>query len=274
MSVIQGGNTIEGGGPRHFSQAGVPVGGTDEVQTITFGGEPIESATSTFRLAFMGWTTEPILWDSTDATLVARIDAALEALPNVGVGAIVTADATLTNGLGGATVTFSGARLKKLAVPLITVAENLLEMADPGDDAPTIVVTETTPGVSASFRDAAVGDHLTDVTNGVEYVNTGAVGAPTWTAVSVGAISQELLDFVAAIPATHIAATGAMANHTATTAIAGVYADLAAARTSVNALRTDAEVAFGELDARVETLSDKLDEIIAMLETVKITAVA
>lgn len=72
------------------------------------------------------------------------------------------------------------------------------------------------------------------------------------------------------VPATAIADTGAIANHTAAAAIAATYADLAAARTSVNTLRTEHETALGELDTAIETLSDKIDAILAMLRTVGI----
>lgn len=72
------------------------------------------------------------------------------------------------------------------------------------------------------------------------------------------------------VPADAIADTGVIANHTAAGAIAAVYADLAAARTSVNTLRTDHETALGELDTAIETLSDKIDAILAMLRTVGI----
>lgn len=267
MGVITGGNIIGGGPPQRFSQAGVPVGGTDEVQTLTIGGTPSAAAGSGFRLAFMGWTTDLILWSATNNTLRDRVDAALEALPNIGTGGVATAVGTMTAGVGTLTITFSGTRLKKLAVPTITVAENAL-----AGTSPTVAVVETTPGVDASYRDAPTGAHLTDETNGVEYVNTGTAGAPTWSAVSVGSISQELLDFVAAIPATHIAATGAMSDHVAATAIAATYADLAAARTSVNTLRTEVETALALHDTHIETLSDKIDAILTMLETVKITA--
>src|SRR3954468_22834807 len=60
-----------------------------------------------------------------------------------------------------------------------------------------------------------------------------------------------------AVPDSAIASLGAQADHTATTAIAGAYADLPAARTSVNTLRTNVETALGELDTRVETIATK-----------------
>lgn len=49
--------------------------------------------------------------------------------------------------------------------------------------APIAAVVETTPGVTATYRGAPVGALLSDVTNGVAYINTGTVSAPTWTKV-------------------------------------------------------------------------------------------
>ncbi len=58
-------------------------------------------------------------------------------------------------------------------------------------------------------------------------------------------------------PAAAITALGTTAN---LTAIAATYADLAAARTSVNTLRTDTE-------ARLDAIESKLDALIAALKT-------
>jgi hypothetical protein len=72
------------------------------------------------------------------------------------------------------------------------------------------------------------------------------------------------------VPDTAIASLGAQTDHTATTAIAATYADLAAARTSVNTLRTDVETALGEHDTEIDVLATKVDAILAMLRTVGI----
>ena len=164
---------IEGSiGP--YENAGVPGAGTSEVQTLTIGGTPTGG---TFKLAFDGQTTEPITWSATDATLVANIDAALEALTNIGTSGVTVADSTLTSGIGDATITFGG-NLAKLAVNTITVANNSLT-----GTAPTLAVVETTPGVTATFRGAKIGALVTDTTNGKLYINTGTALAPTWTVV-------------------------------------------------------------------------------------------
>lgn len=71
----------------------------------------------------------------------------------------------------------------------------------------------------------------------------------------------------------------AVTAHTAATAIAAEYADLAAARTSVNTLRTDLEAALDEVDARDTTLraevearldaiEAKVDAVLAMARTI------
>lgn len=144
--------------------AGAPTAGTSEVQTITFGGTPTGG---TFKLAYKGQITASISWSATDATLVSNIDTALEALSTIGTGNVTTATGTLSSGIGGATVTFAGTLAKK-AVPLITVDTNSLT-----GTVPTLAVTETTPGVDASYRSAPKGSLLADTSNGKLYIATG-----------------------------------------------------------------------------------------------------
>lgn len=156
-----------------YTTAGAPVAGTDEIQTITFGGTPTGG---TFTLKFEGFTTAPITWSSTNNTLVANIDAALEALPNIGTGGVTTAVGTMTSGIGTITVTFVSQK-GKMAVGLMTATSSLTGTS------PTLGVAETTPGVDASARGALKGALLTDTTNGKLYINTGTAAAPTWTVV-------------------------------------------------------------------------------------------
>jgi hypothetical protein len=166
MSYIEGGY--------EFLNAGVPGAGTSEIQTLEFGGTPDGG---TFKLAFDGYATTAITWTAVDNTLIAAIDAALEALPNIGTSGVTVADGTLTSGIGTVTITFGG-NLAKLAVNLITVADNSLTGTDP-----TIVITETTPGVTADFRGCAKGATVQDTTNGKVYINTGTSLVPVWTVV-------------------------------------------------------------------------------------------
>jgi hypothetical protein len=156
------------------SLAGAPVAGTSEVQTLTFGGTPTGG---TFKLGFKSKVTAPIAWSATNGTLVGNIDAALEALSGVGAGQVTTAVGTMTAGIGTITVTFAGTLAKK-AVPTITVVDNSLT-----GTAPTLACVETTPGVSATARGAAIGTELTDTTAGKKYINTGTASVPVWTVV-------------------------------------------------------------------------------------------
>lgn len=173
MAIITGGRIIEGS-LRGYVSAGAPSAGTSEVQTLTIGGTPTGG---TFKLAFDGFTTAAIAWSATNATLVSNIDAALEALPNIGTGNVTTAVGTMTAGIGTITITFASDLATK-AVPTITVANNSLT-----GTAPTLAVAETTPGVDATARGAAKGATLVDTTNGIAYINTGSAQSPTWTKI-------------------------------------------------------------------------------------------
>ena len=165
MPIIEGGSEYE--------YAGAPVAGTSEVQTLTIGGSP---TTGTFKLAFDGYTTAAITWSATNNTLRDNVDAALEALPNIGTGGVTTAVGTMTAGVGTLTITFAG-NLAKMVVPTITVANNSL------DGSGTVAVAETTPGVDVTARGAKIGAILSDTTNGILYINTGTAISPTWTKV-------------------------------------------------------------------------------------------
>lgn len=176
MAVITGGHIIEGSGlGKPILSAAAPVNGTDEIQTITFGGTPTGG---TFRLTYDGFTTGDIAWSATNATLVANILAALVALPNIGAAGVAVAVGTMTAGIGTITVTFSGAQVAKRSVATMTVAVNALT-----GTSPTIAVAETTPGVDATGAWAPKGAQLVDMTNGIAYINTGTAAAPTWTKV-------------------------------------------------------------------------------------------
>jgi hypothetical protein len=68
---------------RPIANAGAPSAGTDEVWTLTFAGTPTGG---TFRLKFGPHSTGNISWSATNDTLRDNVDAALEALPNIGAG--------------------------------------------------------------------------------------------------------------------------------------------------------------------------------------------
>ena len=154
---------------------GAPVAGTNEVQTLTFGGTPTGG---TFKLTFDAFTTSAISWSATNATLVSNIDTALGALTSVGgVANVTTAVGTMTAGIGTITVTFTGTLAKK-DVGTISVFSNSLT-----GTSPTLGVTVTTPGVDATHRTAPQGALMTD-DEGTLYINTGATeGATAWVVV-------------------------------------------------------------------------------------------
>ena len=168
---------LYGGGYGPYRAAGAPVSGTDEVQTVT-----ISASSGTFKFRYEGFTTSAITWTSSDATLIAAVDAALEALPSIGTGGVATATtaAALTSGVGTFTITFSGANLAKRAVSTIAVAASTLTGASA-----TVSVAKTTTGVSATFLGAKPGAFYFNNTTGVVYVqtNTAGTGAVTWVAV-------------------------------------------------------------------------------------------
>src|SRR5436190_23792973 len=101
MAAIELTNVIEGAFGVVASSAGAPGAGTSEVQTLTIGGTPTGG---TFKIAFDGFTTAAITWSATNATLLANIQAALDALPNVGTNGLVAAAGTLTAGIGTITL--------------------------------------------------------------------------------------------------------------------------------------------------------------------------
>jgi hypothetical protein len=175
MPIILGGQLLPGSTPDILSTSGAPTAGSDEVQTITFGGTPTGG---TFKLTFAGHTTAAITWSATNTTLRDNVDAALEALPPIGTGGVTTAVGTMTAGIGTLTVTFAGTRVAKKTHSVMTVADNSLT-----GTAPTVSVAQTTPGVEATHRSAPTGTLLVRTDTGVLHANTSATAnAPTWTA--------------------------------------------------------------------------------------------
>ena len=152
--------------------AGAPVAGTNEVQTATFGGTWL--AGDTFVLSLDGRRTAAIPWSATNATLLASVQTALNAIS--GTNWIVPTAGTLAAGLGTMLLTFSGGDYARRAVNTITVPTIT-------SAAGTLTVAETTPGVTQTGRDIVPGAMLLDTTNNKLYINTGSAGSPTWTVV-------------------------------------------------------------------------------------------
>ena len=170
MASIEMTNVIEGalGG---YTNAGAPSAGTNEVQTLTIGGTPTGG---TWTQTLDGITTAAITWSSTNATLLADLNAKLDA--KWGASSIVATAGTLTAGIGTILLTFSGNSYARRAVNTMTATNSLTGTS------PTLAIVETTPGVNATARDARLGALLTDTTNAKLYIAT-AANPPTWTVV-------------------------------------------------------------------------------------------
>jgi hypothetical protein len=155
-------------------QLGTLAAGTDEVQTLTIGGTPTGG---TFILRFEGNNIGPITWSATNVTLLANIQAALDAHPALGTNGCVASAGSLTAGIGTILLTFGAARAKQ-NVELMTVFRNSLT-----GTAPTLAIATTTPGVDATGRYAQKGEMGVDA-DATVYVNTATAGPlATWTVV-------------------------------------------------------------------------------------------
>lgn len=140
--------------------AGVPVNGTDAVQTLT-----VTATGGDAKLSFDGFRTTALVFNAS----AGAIQTALRALPNIGATGV-----TIT-GTGPFVITFGGT-LGRKAVPLITVVDSTLTGG-------TWTIANTTPGVDATQRRAPRGTQLNDTTNGIAYINTGTPPAQAWTRV-------------------------------------------------------------------------------------------
>lgn len=158
--------------------AGAPVNGTSEVQTLTIGGS---TTGGSFKLSYDGYTTGAITWSATTNTLLANIQAALDALPNLEANEVVAADVSLSSGNGVISLTFAGNRAN-MAVNQIAVALNSLT-----GGTHTLVAATSTPGVDGTKRDTAKGTILVDTSTPGIYQNAGTSGlAPSWVQVASG----------------------------------------------------------------------------------------
>ncbi len=163
--------TIELAGVRAIASAGVPGVGTNAIQTLTIGGTPTAGS---FTLGLEGFVTAAIPWSAVNATLLASIQAALDALPCLGTNGCVATAGTLTAGIGTILLTF-GANRARQVIPTMTAVSSLTGTS------PTLANATTTAGVAAFGRGLGIGALVTDITNGKLYVNTGTALQPTWT---------------------------------------------------------------------------------------------
>ncbi len=147
---------------------GTPGAGTANVQTITINGTPDGG---TWRLTYQGVRTASMAYNES----LANVQAKLVALPGIGTGGVVV------TGTPGASyvVTFQVVGVRGALT--VAAADMLLTNAGTATAAPGIV--QTTPGVDPTPKGVVEGGLVQDTTNGVLYINTGTVSAPTWTKV-------------------------------------------------------------------------------------------
>lgn len=151
-----------------LSLGAAPTDAVSEVQRLTPTGT-IEGGT--FTVTFDSEETDPIAWNAT----AAAIEAALEALSNIGTGGVVCAGGPINSAF--VSITFAGA-LSGLPQSEVTVDDALLTGTDP-----VITPTTTTAGVRGTYRGAQSGAIVQDTANGVLYQNSGDIYAPVWTDV-------------------------------------------------------------------------------------------
>jgi hypothetical protein len=165
------GDTAPGGGCGGLlTNAGAPTNGASEIDSLAISGSPTGG---TFTLSWGGFTTAPIAYNASAAT----VQAALRALINIG------NDVTCTGGaLPGSAVTITwGGNHANTKVSLITANGALLT----GGSSPAAAVTQSTAGVTATAQGASIGGLLIDITNGNLYQNQGTSQSPVWNLVEV-----------------------------------------------------------------------------------------
>jgi hypothetical protein len=163
--------TVNPANGRLFNTATAPVNGTNEVQTLTFSGS---ISGGSFVLSFNNKQTGPIPWSNVNATLIASIQTSLDALATLGSGQTVVAVASMTAGIGTATVTFSGSKVAKMDVSQLIRSSSL---TGSGAD---LAVSTTTPGVTADGRNSNKGTLCVAQDTGHIYVQTGTAPNVTW----------------------------------------------------------------------------------------------
>ena len=160
-----------------------PANNTNAVKTIT-----ITAATGgTFTLTVGGNTTGAISWSATNATLLANITTALNALANIGAGQVVVTAGTLAAGLGTILVTFGGT-LSSTTVGAMSATSSLTGGGASVTVAQTIIGGlqgyTPAPGFTATVGGTAVNNTLTLTITGNGWDKYGVPQtARTWTLV-------------------------------------------------------------------------------------------
>jgi len=131
--------------------------GVYEKQTIAFGGT---ITGGTFTLTWGGETTEAITWSNVNATLVSRIQSAINLILTGAVDKRIVADSTLVAGIGNVTVTFIGRANGPGDGPGSEFfdAGNITYTSSLTGTAPTITITNTTAHVKG--KSSGVSDSI------------------------------------------------------------------------------------------------------------------
>lgn len=170
MAIIEASSATIAGAQGDWVRSAAPTTGTSEVQTVTITGTPTGG---TFTLTYAGQTTAPIAYNAN----AAAVQAALEALSNIGAGNVVGAGGALPG--TPVTITFAGA-LANQVIATMTADGSALT----GGTSPAVSVAKTTPGTAGTFAGKIPkGAIYRDLTNAKEYINTGTQQGPVYTVV-------------------------------------------------------------------------------------------
>ena len=170
----------------HVVTATAPVNGSNTVQTLTFGAG---ITGGTFRLKCLGSTTTAIEWSATTATLKANIESAMNNIHLVGPnGVVAAAGVGFAGGHGDFVFTFSGNRVERLAVPLVTIQTNSLTGVTH-----TLTAALTTPGVTASGRNLTAGATDVAMDAGTLWVNSHNGPEVNWRQIGGGMAAATLV---------------------------------------------------------------------------------
>lgn len=127
----------------------IPINGTNAVHLLTIGGTP---TAGNIQFSFNNRISASATWSATNATLLANINTALAGL--FGAGNVTATADSLTSGIGTIYLTFGGTYACVPQNTLIVAINNLTGTS------PTAVITNSTTGVQATFRQATPGASL------------------------------------------------------------------------------------------------------------------
>jgi hypothetical protein len=168
----------------------------DEVQSLAIAGTPTGG---TFILAFKGYTTSPIVYNASAAT----VQAALEVLSSIGTGGVVCTGGALPG--AAVTITFANQQSGS-SQPLISAISSLT-----GGTTPTVAVTRTTAGfgiyeatggwangdMGATKGGITIARNNAEETFDVDQIQADIMSLPTtWTMTVAASVAQNDIDTI------------------------------------------------------------------------------